>query len=199
MKKTTNQTKSRIVSAAWQLFYQYGYNNTTIDDIVEMSQTSKGSFYHYFSTKDDLLGSLSVLFDEKYEELMETMDPELTPVEKLITMNRELFLMIENTVSVSILSQLFSSQLSASGEKHLLNPDRTYYKLLRQIAVEGQQQDLFRDDLSINDITKAYALYERAIMYDWCLSSGSYSLCQYSEKMLPLFIAGMTKQNQMAG
>ena len=199
MKKTTNQTKSRIVSAAWQLFYQYGYNNTTIDDIVEMSQTSKGSFYHYFSTKDDLLGSLSVLFDEKYEELMETMDPELTPVEKLITMNRELVLMIENTVSVSILSQLFSSQLSASGEKHLLNPDRTYYKLLRQIAVEGQQQDLFRDDLSINDITKAYALYERAIMYDWCLSSGSYSLCQYSEKMLPLFIAGMTKQNQMAG
>lgn len=198
MKKTTNQTKSRIVSAAWQLFYQYGYNNTTIDDIVEMSQTSKGSFYHYFSTKDDLLGSLSVLFDEKYEELMETMDPALTPVEKLITMNRELFLMIENTVSVSILSQLFSSQLSASGEKHLLNPDRTYYKLLRQIAVEGQQQDLFRDDLSINDITKAYALYERAIMYDWCLSSGSYSLCQYSEKMLPLFIAGMTKQGQMA-
>lgn len=199
MKKTTNQTKSRIVSAAWQLFYQYGYNNTTIDDIVEMSQTSKGSFYHYFSTKDDLLGSLSVLFDEKYEELMETMDSALTPVEKLITMNRELFLMIENTVSVSILSQLFSSQLSASGEKHLLNPDRTYYKLLRQIAVEGQQQDLFRDDLSINDITKAYALYERAIMYDWCLSSGSYSLCQYSEKMLPLFIAGMTKQGQMAG
>ena len=198
MKKSTNQTKSRIVSAAWQLFYQYGYNNTTIDDIVEMSQTSKGSFYHYFSTKDDLLGSLSVLFDEKYEELMETMDPELTPVDKLITMNRELFLMIENTVSVSILSQLFSSQLSASGEKHLLNPDRTYYKLLRQIAVEGQQQDLFRDDLSINDITKAYALYERAIMYDWCLSSGSYSLCQYSEKMLPLFIAGMTKQGQMA-
>ena len=56
MKKITNQTKGRIVSAAWQLFYQYGYNNTTIDDIVELSQTSKGSFYHYFGSKDDLLG-----------------------------------------------------------------------------------------------------------------------------------------------
>lgn len=193
MKKTTNQTKSRIVSAAWQLFYQYGYNNTTIDDIVELSQTSKGSFYHYFGSKDDLLGSLSYLFDEKYEELMETMDPSLSPVEQLLTMNRELFLMIENTVSVSMLSQLFSSQLSSSGEKYLLNPDRTYYKLLRRIAVEGQHSGLFRDDLSINDITKAYALFERAMMYDWCISSGNYSLCQYSEKMLPLFIAGLTK------
>ena len=139
------------------------------------------------------MGSLSYLFDEKYEELAETMDPALSPVDKLITMNRELFLMIENTVSVSMLSQLFAAQLTTMSEKHLLDPDRTYYKLLRQIAIEGQSQGLFRDDLSVNDITKSYALFERGMMYDWCISSGNYSLCQYSEKMLPLFIAGLTK------
>ena len=188
-----SETKGRIVSAAWKLFYQYGYSNTTIDDIVEESNTSKGSFYHYFSSKDDLMGSLSYLFDEKYEELMKTMDPSLSPVDKLITMNRELFLMIENTVSVSMLSQLFAAQLTSMSEKRLLDPDRTYYKLLRRIVIEGQDQGLFRDDLSVNDITKSYALFERGVMYDWCLSSGNYSLCQYSEKMLPLFIAGLTK------
>ena len=60
MKKTgRKQTKSRIVSTAWQLFYRYGYDNTTIDDIVEASNTSKGSFYHYFESKDALMGSLS--------------------------------------------------------------------------------------------------------------------------------------------
>ena len=101
--------------------------------------------------------------------------------------------MIENTVSVSMLSQLFAAQLTSMSEKHLLDPDRTYYKLLRQIAIEGQAQGLFRDDLSVNDITKSYALFERGMMYDWCISSGNYSLCQYSEKMLPLFIAGLTK------
>ncbi|MBQ8934169.1 MAG: TetR/AcrR family transcriptional regulator [Lachnospiraceae bacterium] len=194
MKKAQNQTKSRIVSAAWKLFYQYGYENTTIDDITELSQTSKGSFYHYFNSKDDLLGSLSYLFDKKYEELIGTMDPKLSPAEKLLLMNRELFLMIENTVSVSLLSQLFASQLSSKGEKRLLNPDRTYYKLLRQIAVEGKEQGLFRDDLSVNDVTKAYAVFERAMLYDWCISDGNYSLCQYSEKMLPLFLNGLSRQ-----
>lgn len=191
MRKNSNQTKSRIVSSAWELFYRYGYDDTTIDDIVELSGTSKGSFYHYFESKDALLGSLSYLFDEKYEELSETMDPSLGPVEKLITMNRELFLMIENTVSVSILSQLFSSNLTSKGERHLLDPDRTYYKLLRSIAIQGKQDGVFRDDLSVNDITKAYALYERGIMYDWCISAGNYSICQYSEKMLPLFLDGL--------
>ena len=193
MKKNSNQTKSRIVSAAWKLFYQYGYENTTIDDIAEMSQTSKGTFYHYFNSKDDLLGSLSYLFDQKYEELTETMDPGMGPVSQLLFINHELFLMIENTVSVSLLSQLFGSQLTTRGERHLLNPDRTDYKLLRKIVVEGKEAGLFRDDLSVTDITKAYALYERAMMYDWCISDGNYSLCQYSEKMLPLFLNGLAK------
>ena len=194
MKKKENSTKSRIVSAAWKLFYEYGYDNTTVDDIVEASQTSKGSFYHYFESKDALLGSLSYLFDEKYDEVMETMNPDLNPVEKLIYMNRELFLMIENTVSVSLLSQLFSTQLITKGERHLLEPDRTYYKLLRQIATEGQKSGFFRTDLSVNDITKAYAVYERGMMYDWCLCNGNYSLCQYSQQMLPLFLSGLCEQ-----
>lgn len=192
-KSAKNQTKSRIVTAAWQLFYKYGYDNTTIDDIVEASNTSKGSFYHYFESKDALLGSLSVLFDEKYEEIMEDIDAVGGPLEKLVYMNRELFLMIENTVSVSLLCRLFSTQLVTKGERHLLEPERTYYKLLRQITIEGQEAGLFRDDLSINDITKAYAMFERGMMYDWCLSSGNYSLCQYSQQVLPLFLKALCK------
>ena len=191
MRKTSNQTKSRIVSAAWKLFYQNGYENTTIDDIAELSQTSKGTFYHYFDSKDNLLGSLSDLFDKKYEELESTMDPNSDPIERLLLMNRVMFLMIENTVSVSLLSKLFASQLGANGERSLLNPDRTYYKLLRRIVIEGKDHGLFREDLSVNEITKAYAIFERAMMYDWCISAGNYSICQYSQKMLPLFIDGL--------
>ena len=143
-KKNSRNTKGKIVSAAWQLFYRQGYDDTTIDEIVEASGTSRGSFYHYFEGKDALLSSLSYLFDEKYEELTETMDMSLSPIDKLIFLNQELFGMIENTVSVDLLCQLFSSQLVTKGERHLLNTNRTYYKLLRQITVEGQEQGCFK-------------------------------------------------------
>ena len=175
-KKNARNTKGKIVSAAWKLFYEQGYDDTTIEEIVEASGTSKGSFYHYFDGKDALLSSLSYLFDEKYEELIETMRPSLSPVEKLVYLNHELFLMIENTVAVDLLSQLFSTQLITKGEKHLLDTGRTYYKLLRQIAAEGQQKGYFREDLSVNDITRAYAMFERGLMYDWCIVGGNYSL-----------------------
>ena len=102
-----NATKKKIVSAAWKLFYERGYDYTTVDDIIAESHTSKGSFYHYFEGKDALLGSLSLLFDEKYEELMKTLDPDMDSFEKLLRLNYELFAMIEDSVPLELLAQLF--------------------------------------------------------------------------------------------
>ncbi|MDD6881546.1 MAG: TetR/AcrR family transcriptional regulator C-terminal domain-containing protein, partial [Firmicutes bacterium] len=129
----------------------------------------------------------------KYEELMETMDESLSPIDKLVFLNQELFLMIENTVSVDLLCQLFATQLITTGERHLMDTNRTYYKLLRKITIEGYNQGLFKDELSINDITKAYAMFERGLMYDWCICNGNYSLCQYSATMMPLFLKSFCK------
>ena len=69
--------KNRIETAAWQLFYEKGYNGTTVDDIIELSGTSKGSFYYYFNTKDELLNTLSMILDDFYEELEEKMDAKI--------------------------------------------------------------------------------------------------------------------------
>ena len=193
MSKNSRNTKGKIVSAAWKLFYQQGYDDTTVEEIVEVSGTSKGSFYHYFEGKDALLSSLSYLFDDKYAELEKELDPSLTPIDKLKFLNQELFLLIENTVSVELLSRLFATQLTTSGERHMLNTNRTYYKLLRQITIEGKEQGIFKDELSINDITRAYAMFERGLMYEWCISSGNYSLCQHAQMMMPLFLEGLCK------
>ena len=92
-KKNSKNTKGKIVSAAWSLFYEQGYDNTTIDEIVEESGTSKGSFYHYFKGKDAILSSLSYLFDEKYDELRDTMDAGMSSIDKLLKLNHELFIM----------------------------------------------------------------------------------------------------------
>ena len=189
-----NKTKRKIVAAAWQLFYERGYDYTTVDEIIARSQTSKGSFYHYFEGKDALLGSLSIIFDEKYEELMKTLDPDGNAFDKLMYLNRELFAMIENSVPLELLARLYSTQLVTKGEKHLLDRNRTYYRLLRTIVSEGQRRGELRDDLSVNDITRLYAMCERALLYEWCLSGGEYSLRDHAEKTMPLLLSEVRKK-----
>ena len=91
MPRKRQSTKSRIVKAAWNLFYKNGYDQTTVEDIITASKTSKGTFYHYFKGKEALLNSLSYLFDQKYEELSAVMDPSLSACDKLMFLNHELF------------------------------------------------------------------------------------------------------------
>ena len=86
-KDVKKSLQSRIVSAAWQLFHEKGYSGTTVDDIIELSGTSKGSFYYYFSTKDELLNTLSMILDDYYEELEAKMDPDMDSFAKLLYLN----------------------------------------------------------------------------------------------------------------
>ena len=187
-RKNARNTRGRIISAAWKLFYEQGYEDTTVEDIVFESGTSKGSFYHYFDGKDALLGTLAYVFDEKYEQLMQVMPPDMDAMDRLIYLNHELFAMIDGGISMDLLARLLSTQLLARGEKHLLDRNRYYFKLLRQIVSQGQEAGTLRRDRTANEIVKAYALWERALLYDWCLSGGEYSLVSYTDSVTPQFL-----------
>ncbi|MGN1248598.1 MAG: TetR/AcrR family transcriptional regulator, partial [Candidatus Spyradocola sp.] len=189
--KKTRNTRGRIVAAAWKLFYEQGYEDTTVEEIIEQSHTSKGSFYHYFDGKDALLSTLSLLFDEKYEELRDTLDPDAPAMQQLLYLNAELFGMIENSISMELLARLLSTQLTTSGEKHLLDHSRVYYKLLRAIIARGQEKGELTARMSVSEMVKLYALSERALMYDWCLCGGEYSLKAYAAQVLPAFLSAM--------
>ena len=43
-KKNNRDTKGRIIEAAWSLFYRQGYDDTTVEEIIQESGTSSGSF-----------------------------------------------------------------------------------------------------------------------------------------------------------
>lgn len=187
-KKNSRNTKSKIVSAAWKLFYDNGYENTTIEDIIFESGTSKGSFYHYFESKDAILGSLAYLFDEKYEQLEDEINLEANCIESLLFLNRKLFEMVENTIDLELIKRLYSTQLITKTEKQLLDHNRVYYRLLRKIVIAGQEKNEITKQMSVNEIVKYYAFCERAMIYDWCLCNGDYSLSDSALKMMPFFM-----------
>ena len=194
-KKVSRNTQARIVKAAWNLFYSQGYENTTVEEIVDESGTSRGSFYHYFKSKDELLNTLAELFDNKYSEIRPALDGKESACEKLLYLNRELFFMIENSVSMDLLARMYSSQLISNSDRNLLDHNRIYYKLLREIVSEGMKNGEFDPSLTVNEIVKAYAMMERALISDWCLSNGEYSLVNEAEKQLPRMLKGYLNPN----
>mgnify|MGYP000541832288 CR=1 FL=1 len=145
MPRKRQSTKSRIVKAAWNLFHKKGYDQTTVEDIISASKTSKGTFYHYFKGKEALLNSLSDLFDEKYEDLISEIDQKMSAYDKLLYLNRELFYMIETSVDIKLLASLYSSQLITKDKKSLADKKRFYFKWLTEIIDDGIKSGEFKD------------------------------------------------------
>lgn len=51
---TLSNAKTKLIEASYDLMLSKGYAATSVDDLCERAGVSKGSFYHFFETKEDL-------------------------------------------------------------------------------------------------------------------------------------------------
>lgn len=181
-------TKDKIVEAAWGLFHEKGYESTTIEDIIAAAGISKGSFYYYFEKKDTLLNTISTVFDHEYEKLKKKMDPKMNSYDKLLFINYKMHEFIEGQIDINLLASLYATQLYSKDNSSLLDQNRVYYKLVAEIIEEGQKRGQIIKSKSVREISKYYSLCERALISDWCLERGAYSLAEYSKEYMPFML-----------
>lgn len=76
--------KRELLAVAEKLFLDKGYEQTSIDDILRESGISKGGFYHYFRSKDEILSeSINNIIEESIEYLKPVVeDKKLDAMEK---------------------------------------------------------------------------------------------------------------------
>ena len=56
--KQHQERKNKILDAAQELFIRDGYQSTPVNAVIERVGISKGTFYHYFNSKDELLDTM---------------------------------------------------------------------------------------------------------------------------------------------
>jgi AcrR family transcriptional regulator len=79
-----HKTKQKIIRCALDLFYEKGYENTTIEAMVSKAKLSKGAFFHYFNSKEDILEAIAEKYSEEVALIMRKIadDPNLDAAEK---------------------------------------------------------------------------------------------------------------------
>ena len=62
--KPTSDTRARLVMTALRMFWEKGYNSTSIADVLKGAEANSGSLYHFFPGKSDLLVAVLELYHE---------------------------------------------------------------------------------------------------------------------------------------
>ncbi len=86
------KTRDKIIDSAYKLFYKNGYNGTSIDDILKDANVNKGSLYHYFKSKKELLLAvikerIAYSFEQKYKDIGKIDEPLKFLKENLLNSN----------------------------------------------------------------------------------------------------------------
>ncbi|THK34380.1 TetR/AcrR family transcriptional regulator [Ensifer sp. MPMI2T] len=83
--KSPDVRTNELIDCAQRLFFERGYENTTVNDVIREAGLSKGAFYHYFASKEALLEALAArmarLSLDEMRPLLE--DPSLDAVGRL--------------------------------------------------------------------------------------------------------------------
>src|SRR4029077_15395065 len=184
-------TLDDIVSAAAKVFRTKGYHAATVRDIAEEVGILKGSLYHHFASKEELLYLVvKEPIAQMYRAIAEIAAADLTATEKLrraISAHREafdrhyphLFVYLREREAVK---RRFREMIGFSPKE--------YYRCWQQILREGVENGEFRSDFDIQ-VTSYGLLGMLNWSCEWYDPQGRLSIQEVAEEFTALALAGL--------
>jgi len=137
------ETRQHLLVAAWQLFNEQGYDQTTVADITETVDVAKGTFFNYFATKEaivdqivlwriDLLGSRVLGSGDVPERAVDRIKLLMTAMADEFSLGRELT------------RHLFKAHIGAPIHRESAH---RIGSLIQKLVIQGQASGEIRDDV----------------------------------------------------
>lgn len=146
-KKRTKEQKEKIANTAMKLFIQKGYEYSSINEIIQKSHISKGSFYHYFESKEDLMNFLA-------QEIIAAMipgvqkianNPKLNALEKIQkSFNNIRNFKFKNRKKIMLLAKVMYKEENLKLRYYINNMALDLYQpIYTKIISQGQKEGVF--------------------------------------------------------
>lgn len=147
--------KDLMMERSIQLFAQKGFKETSIQDIVNELNVTKGTFYYYFKSKQELLMDIHLRYIERLIENQEAIlaDKTTSYPEKLHSI---IFKLVHDIEKEGLRAKVFFREMRHLSEEHLeqIIPKRDRFKEnVQEIIEKGIEAGQFRSDLPSDIVT----------------------------------------------
>jgi transcriptional regulator, tetR family len=137
-----NQKRKKILDKAWELFRKNGYEETKVEDITRELGVSKGSFYTYFKTKDEVLYEILERIKKENEERINK-----------INVNQEPSKILEDYVisKMNYIVKLLNNMKISSINRNLSNSKlKNFFEELKKVSIEFIKKNIVEKFNKIN-------------------------------------------------
>lgn len=153
--------KERIIHESLRLFSLKGFLSTSITDILEAADTSKGGFYNHFASKEDLffqvLDEARRIWREKNLLGLDEIESPIGKTKKLLENYRDRYLKDTENFPGGCVFVTFSVELADQRPQLAKEVNRGFIGLkgmLKRLLDEGRELGELRSDVSTSAITE---------------------------------------------
>ena len=189
-KRQALEMRSRIQSAALDLFDREGFENVSVEEIAQTAGCSVGNIYHYFKSKDELAIQVTSHVDDAYSELEEVYlaDTARPAREKLLDfVGRSL----EISASDEMLYKAFIHGLRYPEQAVLQKNDkRVYYRLLRELVDLCQEEGSIHPSYDPDCLVEDLVVLHRGTLFEWRIYQEGFDIAKQGRRMADALLRG---------
>ncbi len=83
--KKGEKRKQELLKIAYDMFLSRGYENTSVDEIIEKAQIAKGTYYYYFSSKEQMLEDvIQMMMENEVETARQILGSDMPVPQKIV-------------------------------------------------------------------------------------------------------------------
>jgi AcrR family transcriptional regulator len=198
-KEKAFETKNHLYAVADKLFTQYGFDDVSVDKIVEEAGLSKGTFYVHFESKDSLLAALISEYVDKvdvdYQKFIEAFSFETPAADILLRLIDNIVDVIVDTIGLERMKALYRTQLtniSYTGTSASYN--RKLYTTITDVLTKGIQRGEFVTVLPLGELANHMILAMRGLTYEWCIRYPDFDLKAQSRVHFMMILQGIMRR-----
>lgn len=170
------ETEARLIRTASDLIREHGFDNVTIDDICAACGVAKGTFYHYFKTKYDI-----ICVDHK--EFLSSLD-EVFRVDQEADIEINLVLMINSYIQMV---EQRGVEMTRGQTLYIVGGYRNIYeqgsqsigKITGELLESAVAAGTLRPDTPVWTIQEIVATFICGLITNWCIQNGNFSMTEY--------------------
>lgn len=153
--------KERIHHESMKLFSTKGYLNTSISDIMQAAETSKGGFYNHFDSKDDLfyevLSIAQCIWRERVLFGLDEIESPKGKIKKILENYRDRYLKDDENFPGGCIFVTFSVELDDQRPelmKEVAHGFMGLKRMLKNLLEEGKEKGELRNDINTDRATE---------------------------------------------
>jgi AcrR family transcriptional regulator len=186
--------KEKITEQSIRLFEKKGFTETSIQDIVDSLGVTKGTYYYYFSSKEELLMDIHIKYIKNLVEAQEKIihNEQNNCKEKLAEI---VYMLIGNIDNQGPSAKIFFREMKNLKPEHLekIIPIRDQFRInIEQLIRDGIDKGEFKEHLNAPIIALG-VLGVTNWSYQWFKPGGSKSAREVSDIFVDMILNGVAR------